>query len=177
MSSDLRTLRIDQIGSLNRPQCLKEVYGRWQEGQASEQEWIEAQDKAIREVIAKQEAIHYPVISDGEFRRTNFQDAFKATVSGFVASPNVMQGAPGFQRGTFGKAMSKIGLQRNVPLEEWKTAQAMTKTPVKPTVVSPAHSAFRVDLDPGSGYASPEQYLDDVADIQRQVVKGLAEAG
>jgi 5-methyltetrahydropteroyltriglutamate--homocysteine methyltransferase len=176
-STDFRTLRVDQIGSLIRPQYLKDAYARLLAGEATEQDWTAAQERAIREVVAAQERLRYPVISDGEFRRTNFQDAFKASVDGFVANPDVMRGAPGFKQGSFGKAVAKLTLRRNMPLEEWRSAQALTSTPVKPTVVSPAHTAFRVEVDPASGYAGVDEYLADVTAIQAQVIEQLVDAG
>src|SRR4051812_50176028 len=49
------------------------------------------QDECIREVIAKQEAHQMPVVSDGEFRRANFQDSFGQAVSGFDAAPSTWE--------------------------------------------------------------------------------------
>ncbi len=83
VSSDLSKLRIDHIGSLVRPAKLKEAFARHDRKQAAPQELEKAQDDAIREVIQKQEEHGLPVVTDGEFRRHNFQESFSECVTGF----------------------------------------------------------------------------------------------
>jgi 5-methyltetrahydropteroyltriglutamate--homocysteine methyltransferase len=80
---DLRTLRVDQNGSLIRPAPVLDAFERHAHGQASDDELRAAQDDAIRAVIRQQEAIGLPVVSDGEFRRRNFQESFGKAVSGY----------------------------------------------------------------------------------------------
>jgi methionine synthase II (cobalamin-independent) len=72
-STNLDRLRVDFTGSLLRPARLQEVAVRYGRGAASAEELRQVQDECIREVIAKQEAHGMPVVSDGEFRRANFQ--------------------------------------------------------------------------------------------------------
>jgi 5-methyltetrahydropteroyltriglutamate--homocysteine methyltransferase len=50
----LNKIRIDHIGSLVRPAKLKEVFARFDRGQASKAELSQAQDQAIRHVIAQE---------------------------------------------------------------------------------------------------------------------------
>src|SRR4051812_19825179 len=58
------------------------------DGSVSPEELREGQDRAVREVIARQEAIGLPVVNDGEYRRlTGFQDSFAGAVTGFDAIP------------------------------------------------------------------------------------------
>src|SRR5579862_4164180 len=80
---DLRTLRVDQNGSLIRPLPLLDAFEQHAHGRAGEPELRAAQDEAIRAVIRKQEAIGLPIVSDGEFRRRNFQESFSTAVSGY----------------------------------------------------------------------------------------------
>ena len=58
-------------------------------GEVTDAELAAAQDDAIRDVIKEQEAIGFPVLTDGEFRRRNFQDSFGAAVSGFATPEDV----------------------------------------------------------------------------------------
>lgn len=67
-------LRVDLVGSFLRPERLKEAYRRHGLGEISDEELRQAQDEAIRDVLAQQEAHGIPVVTDGEFRRLNFQD-------------------------------------------------------------------------------------------------------
>jgi 5-methyltetrahydropteroyltriglutamate--homocysteine methyltransferase len=88
-TTDLNTIRIDHIGSLVRPAELKEMFARFDRGHADKEELRQAQDQAIRAVIAKQESHGYPVVTDGEFRRHSFQESFSECVIGFDVPRNI----------------------------------------------------------------------------------------
>ena len=81
MSVDLASLRVDQVGSLLRPQELKQAFADYGRGEIDENRLKEIQDEAIRDVVAKQAARNLPVVVDGEFRRTSFMESF-AVVAG-----------------------------------------------------------------------------------------------
>ncbi len=85
----LDTIRVDHIGSLVRPAELKNVFARYDRGQASKEDLAKAQDQAIREVIRLQEDHGLPVVTDGEFRRHSFQESFSECVAGFRVPENV----------------------------------------------------------------------------------------
>jgi len=68
--------RADHVGSLLRPQRLKEARERCQKGDITRDELRAVEDDAIREVVSKQEAIGLQSITDGEFRRTFFHIDF-----------------------------------------------------------------------------------------------------
>src|SRR5438309_2001341 len=87
---DLKTVRADHTGALKRPAWLLELYARLGEGTATQAEVAEGQDRAIREVLKKQEDVGLKVITDGEFARIGgFQESFGGAVSGFDAQPYV----------------------------------------------------------------------------------------
>src|SRR5262245_25429228 len=86
---DLKRLRADHIGSLVRPTKLKEAFDRYDRKRLSNDELRQTQDEAIREVIAGQERHGLPVVTDGEFRRHNFQESFSEAVSGFEVSIDI----------------------------------------------------------------------------------------
>jgi 5-methyltetrahydropteroyltriglutamate--homocysteine methyltransferase len=86
--SSLNAVRTDHTGGLHHPAGLEALYRRLAEGSVSQEELHAGQDRAVREVIARQEAIGLPVVNDGEFRRLlGFQDSFGGAVSGFDALP------------------------------------------------------------------------------------------
>ncbi len=78
---NLQSMRVDLVGSLLRPQSVKDAFARYGEGTAGEADLKQAQDDAIRDVVAKQVAHNLPIIVDGEFRRTSFMESF-AVVAG-----------------------------------------------------------------------------------------------
>jgi 5-methyltetrahydropteroyltriglutamate--homocysteine methyltransferase len=49
------------------------------------------QDESVKELIAKQEALGISILTDGEFRRLNFQDSFVESVAGFIPKKQTMQ--------------------------------------------------------------------------------------
>src|SRR3954468_7850422 len=77
-------IRLDQIGALKRPQWLLDVFKRHRAGEASDAELREAQDRSIRELVAKQEGAGMPVVTDGEHRRRVFMQSFTDSGSGFA---------------------------------------------------------------------------------------------
>ena len=66
----LKRLRVDNVGSMLRPTALRDAFVKFQEGTLSEEQLTHEQDEAIRTLIAHQERIGFPIIVDGEFRRT-----------------------------------------------------------------------------------------------------------
>src|ERR1700684_1028324 len=82
-TEDLRNLRVDQVGGLCSPPDLRRSFDDFKRGNVSEDAFERAKDAAVRHVIAKQEAIGFPILTDGELRRRNFQESFSESVSGF----------------------------------------------------------------------------------------------
>ena len=66
----LKRLRVDNVGSMLRPAALREAFVKFADGGLSEEQLTHEQDEAIRAVIAHQERIGFPIVVDGEFRRT-----------------------------------------------------------------------------------------------------------
>src|ERR1700731_4996503 len=133
--ADLRNLRVDQVGGLCAPAGLCRVYEDYKRGDAGESELDRAKDDAIRHVIAKQEAIGFPILTDGELRRRNFQESFSESVAGFdvAAQDKSMEGvtlqplaraeqnfaAPGPAIVTRRRVVERLRLVRNTPLQEY----------------------------------------------------------
>ena len=84
-TTPLSNIRTDVVGSLLRPAHLKQAYAQRDEGKISEEELHRIEDDAIRDAVRLQESLGLDVITDGEYRRLNFQDSFAASVSGFAA--------------------------------------------------------------------------------------------
>ena len=73
---DLRSMRVDLVGSLLRPRSVKDAFIAFGEGRTNEAQLKQTQDQAIREVVAKQVGHNLPIVVDGEFRRTSFMESF-----------------------------------------------------------------------------------------------------
>ncbi|HXT56403.1 MAG TPA: cobalamin-independent methionine synthase II family protein [Candidatus Eisenbacteria bacterium] len=195
--SDLSKLRIDHIGSLVRPAKLKEAFARHDRKQASFEELRQAQDDAIRGVIHKQEEHGLPVVTDGEFRRHNFQESFSECVTGFDvpqdvsryyekrnvnenplerAEQNFDEAGPAIV--TRRAAVERLKLIRNLPLEEFRFAQSVAAAPVKVTVLGPDRIAQRFKWETSlSVYKGLDEFVEDVVQIERQIIAELVNAG
>ena len=82
---ELAKIRNDVVGSLLRPGALKEARRRYDAGQSSLQQLRDIEDQSIRDAVQLQEQIGLSVITDGEYRRLNFQDSFGESVAGYDA--------------------------------------------------------------------------------------------
>src|SRR5437763_16878452 len=82
---NLASIRTDVVGSLLRPDHLKQAYAEREQKTINDDELRRSEDEAIREAVRLQEEAGLDVITDGEYRRLNFQDSFAAAVSGFAA--------------------------------------------------------------------------------------------
>ncbi len=190
----LKHLRVDQVGSLCAPLPLQRVFERYKRGDASEDDLAQAKDLAIRHVIERQEAIGFPVVTDGELRRRNFQESFGASVSGFeaAAEDRAMEGvslqphtraeqnfsAPGPAIITRRKVVERLRLVRNVPLDEYSFSSRVAKEPVKVTALSPDRISQRFDWQHSQAiYPDMDAFLADVIDITRQIIRQLVDAG
>ncbi|MGE5062209.1 MAG: cobalamin-independent methionine synthase II family protein [Betaproteobacteria bacterium] len=197
-SSPLAKIRTDVIGSLLRPARLKEAYGQCDRGKISAEELGRIEDEAIRTAVRLQEQIGLDVITDGEFRRLNFQDSFAASVSGFDArrvdlafvESLVREGKP-LQRwdpyhiAGQGAAIlqrrpvsQKLRLARNLPLEEYRFVSGLTQKPAKVTLVGPDRITQRFDYQNSKSiYWSVDDFVADVVRIEREMIRGLVDAG
>src|SRR5690349_8642592 len=77
-----RDSHTDHIGSLLRPKSLIDAFKQFARNELRPDFFEAAQDDAIREVVAKQEAHGIPYVTDGEYRRLNWQVSF-SEVSGW----------------------------------------------------------------------------------------------
>lgn len=195
--STLDRLRVDHIGSLSRPQFLLDTHRRVDEQRASQDDLRGEEDRAIREVIASQEAIGFPIVNDGEFRRRNFQDSFASSVIGYEASADAGAYARRARTGSDSEGRVESGLSvagppvltrraaverlrpaRNLPLEEYRFVAEVALTPAKVTLIGPDRVAQRFDWQRSMGvYDGLDDFEAHVATIERQMVAALIEAG
>jgi methionine synthase II (cobalamin-independent) len=148
-------------------------------------------------VIQKQEEHGLPVVTDGEFRRHNFQESFSECVTGFDVPKDVSryyekrnvnenpleraeqdfdEAGPAIvtRRGT----VERLKLVRNLPLEEFRFAQTVATAPVKVTVLGPDRIAQRFKWEISlSVYQGLDDFVDHVVQIERQIIAELVNAG
>lgn len=197
MSVELDNLRVDHIGSLSRPLTLLDLHKRVDAGEVSTDELRMQENVAIRDVIAAQTAIGFPVVTDGEFRRRNFQDSFAASVTGYELSADATAYGIQFREGMGSRGRVESGLAipgpavvtrravtqrlvvtRNQPLEEYRFVKNLTKTPAKATLIGPDRVTQRFDWQRSlEFYNGLDDFEDHVALLQRGMVSDLIGAG
>jgi 5-methyltetrahydropteroyltriglutamate--homocysteine methyltransferase len=176
--------RADHVGSLLRPQHLKEARARCERGEISSDELRAIEDDAIRDVAKKQEAVGLQSITDGEFRRTFFHIDFLQKLAGVAVSGGI---ATKFrtQAGTIDFAPPRVtvtGKLRHV--QDIQTADfsflksVTTKTP-KVTIPSPTMVHFRggrkgIDI---TAYPDLDEFFEDLAQVYREEIASLYKAG
>src|SRR6185295_6843817 len=196
-TTPLSNIRTDVVGSLLRPAHLKQAYAQRDDGKISEAELHCIEDDTSREAVRVQESLGLNVITDGEYRRLNFQDSFAASVSGFAARQvdlsfmeslsregkplqrwdpyHVADGAAILQRRPVSQ---KLRLVRNLPLDEYRFVSGVSAKPVKVSLVGPDRIAQRFDYQNSKSiYWSTEDFVADVVRIEREMVRGLMDAG
>lgn len=189
----LDRMRVDIVGSMLRPAALKEAFAGHAAGRVTDAELVRAQDDAVRDLVAAEERHGLPVITDGEYRRTQFMQSF-ADVAGFdrwqagheVAASGRAVGAGRSASGqveapssrTLTPATEPLRLRRSKPLDEYTYAAALTDRPVKATVIGPDRITQVYDPEASRAvYPDPDGFLADVVRVEREIVAGLADAG
>jgi len=196
---DLAEIRNDVVGSLLRPAELKQARQRYDEGKLSREDLRQVEDRMIRNAVRLQEELGLAVVTDGEYRRLNFQDSFGESVSGYDAGKASLkfyeqrvEGSNPLQRWEIpvrgeekGTAVSqrrpvveRLRLVRNTPLEEYRFVSRETEKPAKVTLIGPDRISQRFDWQNSKTvYSNMDNFMDDVVQIQREIIHGLVEAG
>jgi 5-methyltetrahydropteroyltriglutamate--homocysteine methyltransferase len=196
---ELTKIRNDVVGSLLRPAELKQSRQRYDEGKLSFDDLRQAEDREIRKAVRFQEELGLAVVTDGEFRRLNFQDSFGESVSGYDAGKGSLsfyeqrvEGSSPLQRWEIptsgearGTAVSQrrpvvepLRLVRNIPLEEYRFVSQVARQPAKVTLIGPDRISQRFDWQNSKAvYSSMDDFMANVVKIQREMIRGLVDAG
>ncbi|RPH64619.1 MAG: hypothetical protein EHM83_07930 [Burkholderiales bacterium] len=149
----LARMHVDHVGSLLRPESLKEAFRAFGAGRLPRDALEAVQDAAIRAVIARQEEAGLPIVSDGEYRRLNWQVSFSEVAGwdlwggswkGFLKNPDLLlPGEKPLSRGEDAvvsfraPATARLALTRNFLLAEYRFAASVARTPVKAMLMGP----------------------------------------
>jgi 5-methyltetrahydropteroyltriglutamate--homocysteine methyltransferase len=195
---DLAKIRTDVVGSLLRPQALKDARARFDDGTIAAPALRAAEDAAVREAVRLQQDAGLDVVSDGEMRRLNFQDSFGDSVTGYDTDRSTLKAyerrvagaAPGrrwdipalHEPGTAVShrrpVKARLALERNIPLDEYRFVAAAATTPAKVSLIGPDRISQRFAYESSTAvYRGMEEFLADVVAIERQIVGSLVAAG
>lgn len=196
---ELAKIRNDVVGSLLRPAALKQARQRYDEGQMSFVELRQLEDEEIHKAVRLQQEVGLAVVTDGEFRRLNFQDSFGESVAGYDAGKGSLklyeqrvEGSSPLQRWEIpvrgeekGTAVSqrrpvveRLRLAHNTPLEEYRFVSQVAEKPAKVTLIGPDRIAQRFDWQNSQAvYPNLDAFMADVVAIEREMIRELVKAG
>jgi methionine synthase II (cobalamin-independent) len=136
--------RADHVGSFLRPAEVKEARAAFREGRLPLEQLRHIEDSAILAALERQRSIGVNVFSDGEFRRTGFQNDLVEGVEGFVdavrpAVVRIWQGPGGEpqEQGTRQVVGGKLRAVRRLTEHQTRFLQVHAPGPVKMTLPSP----------------------------------------
>jgi 5-methyltetrahydropteroyltriglutamate--homocysteine methyltransferase len=180
--------RADVLGSLLRPQYLKDARKAREEGRLDAIEFKRIEDRAVDQAIALQEATGVGVVADGEMRRSHFIAPLTDVLEGVAQIPS-------FKRQWRRRAsadekpdeieiqvqyavVDKISLKRSLATEEFVYARARARKPLKIALPSPLMMTLR--WSPAyskKAYPDPFSLFRDAADLIRREAEELAALG
>src|SRR5256714_1006132 len=172
--------RADHVGSLLRPRELHEAKAKKKEGKLSAEELRKVEDKCIKDVVALQESIGLPSITDGEFRRDWWHidfihgfDGVELTVNRFATFQGVDEQPPLF------KVTGKIKRSKPSMLDHFKYLKSVVKKGVpKFTMPSPAMLHARSDREAlAKVYPNLDNLWADLTQAYREEIADLYQAG
>ena len=192
--AELLGLRVDQVGSLLRPASLIESFLSCAKGDITRSALDALVERAVRDVVAKQQAIGFPIVTDGEYARINWHVSFsqiegwaldEASWRSFLANPAMRHE---HERGnTLGgdavqsyqtPATARLRLLSNFPLREYRRVAGLTTAPAKAMLMGPDRVSQMCDLPASKPvYDSADAFLADVVAVQSRMVGELVEAG
>jgi 5-methyltetrahydropteroyltriglutamate--homocysteine methyltransferase len=202
--TDLRTIRVDHVGGLPWPQWLRDRQAAFEQGTLDGEGLEAAHREAVGVVVARQEALGLPILTDGEVTRRNFQESFGGAVSGFDALPyrystagpprppaeSASPHAVPSVRAASGMAengpailhrrptIERLRLVRNVILEEYRRASSLAVTPVKVTLIGPDRISQRFAHEASRQvYGDMDEFMADVVAIEREMIAAVIAAG
>jgi 5-methyltetrahydropteroyltriglutamate--homocysteine methyltransferase len=179
--------RSDVVGSLLRPEYLKEARAQWEAGKLNDAAFKHIEDRAVNEAVDMQVNAGLDVITDGELRRYAFWGQLTEAIEGYdkwggwgipfrnEKGEELVKNRP--------VVVSKLRRKRPLCAEEFTYLRALVSkmhrrvTP-KVTFVSAQQVAAYYDKDKSGGaYPTVDAYLADVVDILRLEVEELIRLG
>jgi 5-methyltetrahydropteroyltriglutamate--homocysteine methyltransferase len=178
----VRTYRSDVVGSLLRPDYLKQARQRREAGELAPAAFKQIEDRAVDEAVELQTRAGLDVITDGEMRRYAFYGHFIDAVEGFdklggwaIPFRDEQGNELVLQRPV---VVSKLRRLRSMCSEEFSYLRARAGRPIKITLINAQQAAAYYDAEKSKGaYPTIDAYLADVVEILRAEVEELVRLG
>jgi 5-methyltetrahydropteroyltriglutamate--homocysteine methyltransferase len=174
--------RADHIGSLLRPQKLRQAFRAHAAKQMTDDAFRAAQDAAIRDVLNLQHDCGLEVVTDGEFRRSSYWEKFVRLTKGLVVSNAMFKfhDEHGHERDfTAPYAEAKVSRAEPITLDEYAFASKLTQRTQKVTMPAPSTMHFYrfTDWSAKSAYTDPREFFADLGKVYQSEIADLYRAG
>jgi methionine synthase II (cobalamin-independent) len=178
--------RYDYVGSFLRPRQLKQAREDCEAGKISHEELKEVEDRHIVELIGKLKELGYPVITDGEFRRSWWHMDFFWGLNG-IEKRNTKAGLRFHDEVT--KAETAVIYDRisgtdHPFIDHYRFVKQFEddNTVAKQTIPAPAQLLVQLRLPEymeqnRSVYPDDEELKNDIVKAYHQVIRDLYDAG
>jgi 5-methyltetrahydropteroyltriglutamate--homocysteine methyltransferase len=173
--------RVEHVGSFVRPEALLNAARARKAGSIDEHEFRQVQDAAIQGIVAFQESLALPSITDGEFRRRSWSAGFIDAVEGFGLRDGTLTfrnetGVVGVSASPYAKAPLKR--KRRIVADDYRFLKSVTKKGVpKVTIAAPDVMHYFLGPQAFEAYKDREAYFADLAGIYRDEIRDLAAEG
>lgn len=176
-------IHAEHIGSFVRPAKLLDAVRAHRAGKLDDAALAQITDDSIRDIVAFQESIGLPSVTDGEFRRRSWSAGFIDSVDGF----GLRDGKLGFRSegkvvGVASSPYAKEPLKRKgrIVADDFRFLKSVSKRGIpKTTIASPAvmHFFLGPDAFEPSVYKDREAYFAALTQLYRDEVADLAKEG
>jgi 5-methyltetrahydropteroyltriglutamate--homocysteine methyltransferase len=178
--------RAEHVGSFIRPPELVQAREAFRAGRISSQQLSDAEDQAIRNVVAMQEEVGLPVVTDGEFRRQAWNVDFFKQISGVSERPSAYVsnfrndlGAVPVERSDL-YVTGRLQLRAAIFGDHFRYLESVAvKATPKISIPSPSllHRRGGTAVLDGDVYSSLDQFLADLVVVYRDEVAALGAIG
>ena len=173
--------RADHVGSLLRPQALKEARAKRDRNEITAQALTAIEDREIERVIRKQEELGLKLATDGELRRTWWQFDFFRGLDGveMYTADRGIQFHGVMTKSHALKIDAKVGFSGHPMLEHFKFLKAHTRVTPKMTIPAPSTLHFRQGRTAISKeiYPDLDGFFADVGKAYRAAIGAFYDAG
>jgi len=173
--------RADHIGSLLRPAALRQAFKDRAAHRIDDSQFMQIQDRCIRDVVKLQEEAGLQVVTDGEFRRGSYWARFVERLDGLTVKSALFKfrDDSGHELDfTAPYAAGKLKRVRPLALDEFVFLREVSEATPKITLPSPSTMHFYrcTDFADRSVYPDADAFFADLGRAYREEIAELAKA-
>ncbi len=175
--------RAEVVGSLLRPDEVKQAWERFDLGELSREALDAVQDRAALDAIRLQEDCGIDVVTDGEMRRRYWFDPLTASLGYDEHESAPVPFTSGGKRPDeppprLPVVTEPLRIVENLPLREYAFVREHARVPTKTTIAGMTYaSVLWIPGKSDGAYADRDEYMADVLRLMKQIVGDVVAAG